>query len=108
MQIEVTLLPRSVLYPSYAYKPTCRSCLLSVFDSSKLFIRSALCLNEFLIATIFSLRPCCAYFRLRKFKPRVAKVSAVCVEKTLALVAQHSERKCESSLSSSHNSLVVI
>jgi len=36
-------------------------------------------------------------------------VSTVCVEKTFALVAQHSERKCESSLSSSSpNWLVVI
>jgi len=32
----------------------------------------------------------CTYFRMRTFKPQVAKVSTVCVEKTFALVAQHS------------------
>jgi len=37
---------------------------------------------------------------MRTFIPQVANVSTVCVEKTFALVAQHSERKCESSLSS--------
>jgi len=37
---------------------------------------------------------------MRTLKP---KVSTVRVEKTFALVVQHSERKCESSLSSSPN-----
>jgi len=41
-------------------------------------------------------------------KSRVAKVSTVRVEKTFALVVQHSQRKCESHLSSSPNWLVVI
>jgi len=41
---------------------------------------------------------------MRTFKPQVEKVSTVCVEKTFALVAQHSERKCELS----PNWLVVI
>jgi len=45
---------------------------------------------------------------MRKFKPQVAKVSTVRVEKTFALVSQHSERKRESSLSSSPNWLAVI
>jgi len=45
---------------------------------------------------------------MRKLKPQFAKVSTVCVEKTFALVAQHSERKCESSPTSSPNWLVVI
>jgi len=57
---------------------------------------------------LLSLGPHCAYFRMRTFKPQVAKVSTVCVEKTFALVTQHSERKCELSLSSSPNWLVVI
>jgi len=43
---------------------------------------------------------------MRTFKPQVGKVSTVCVEKIFAFVAQHSERKCESSLSP--NWLVVI
>jgi len=43
---------------------------------------------------------------MRTFKPQVAKVSTVCVEKTFALVAQHFEHKCKSSLSSSPNWLV--
>jgi len=43
---------------------------------------------------------------MRTFKPQVEKVSTVCVEKIFALVAQHSERRCESSLSSSPNWLV--
>jgi len=63
------------------------------------------------ISTLYvtlSLGPHCAYFRMRTFKPQVAKVSTACVEKTFALVAQHSERKCESSSSSSPNWLVVI
>jgi len=55
-----------------------------------------------------SLGPHCAYFRMRKLKSQVAKVSTVGVEKTLALVVQHSQHKCESSLSSSPNWLVVI
>jgi len=55
-----------------------------------------------------SLGPDCAYFHMQTLKPRVAKVSTVCVRKTFALAAQHSERKCESSLSSSPNWLVVI
>jgi len=41
-------------------------------------------------------------------KIQVAKVSTVRVEKTFALVVQHSQRKFESSLSSSPNWLVVI
>jgi len=45
---------------------------------------------------------------MRTFKPQVAKVFTVCIEKTFALVDQHSERKCESSPSSSPNWLVVI
>jgi len=45
---------------------------------------------------------------MQTLKPQVAKVSTVCVEKIFALVAQHSERKCESYLSSSLNWLVVI
>jgi len=45
---------------------------------------------------------------MRKLKSQVAKVFTVCVEKTFALVVQHSQRKCESSLSSSPNWLVVI
>jgi len=45
---------------------------------------------------------------MRTLKSRVAKVSTVRVENTFALVAQHSERKCESHLSSSPNWLVVI
>jgi len=40
---------------------------------------------------------------MQTFKPQVAKVSTVCVETKFALVAQHSERKCESSLSLSPN-----
>jgi len=54
-----------------------------------------------------SLGPHC-YFRMQTFKPQVAKVSTVFVEKTFALAVQHSERKFESSLSSSPNWLVVI
>jgi len=46
-----------------------------------------------------SLGPHCAYFRIRKFKPQIEKLSTVCVEKIFTLVAQHSERKCELSLS---------
>jgi len=45
---------------------------------------------------------------MRTFKSQVAKVSTECVEKTFALVPQHSERKCESCPSSSPNWLVVI
>jgi len=62
---------------------------------------------QYLMQTL-SLGPHCAYFRMQKFKPQVAKVSTLCAEKTFTLVAQHSERKCESSLSSSPNWLVVI
>jgi len=61
-----------------------------------------------MIKSTLSLGPHCAYFRMQTFKPQVAKVSTVCVEKGFALVAQHSERKCESSLSSAPNWLVVI
>jgi len=43
-----------------------------------------------------------------KLKSQAAKVSTVHVEKTFVLAAQHSERKCESYLSSSPNWLVVI
>jgi len=43
---------------------------------------------------------------MRTFKPQLAKVSTV--EKTFALVAQHSECKCESSPSSAPNWLAVI
>jgi len=44
---------------------------------------------------------------MRKLKSQVAKVSTVRVEKTFALVVQHSQRKCESHLLSSPNWLVV-
>jgi len=47
---------------------------------------------------IVSLGPHGGYFRMRKLKSQVAKVSTVRVEKTFALVVQHSHRKCESSL----------
>jgi len=55
-----------------------------------------------------SLGPHCAYFRMRKLKPKVAKASTVRVEKTFALAVQHSHRNCESHLSSSPKWLVVI
>jgi len=58
------------------------------------------------VVALVSLGPHCAYFRMRKLKPQFARVSTVCVEKTFALVAQHSECKCESSPSSSPNWLV--
>jgi len=45
---------------------------------------------------------------MQKLKSQVAKVSTVRVEKTFALVIQHSQRKCESPLLSSPNWLVVI
>jgi len=55
-----------------------------------------------------SLGPHGAYFRMRKLKSQVVKMSTVRVEKTFALVVQHSQRKCESSLSSSPNWQVAI
>jgi len=55
-----------------------------------------------------SLEPHCAYFHMGKLKSQVAKVSTVRIEKTFEFVVQHSQRKCESSLSSSPNWLVVI
>jgi len=45
-----------------------------------------------------SLGPHGAYFHMRKLKSQVAKVSTVRIEKTFALVIQHSQSKCESSL----------
>jgi len=65
-------------------------------------------INKHETMTFFSLGPHCVHFRMRKFKPQVAKVSTVYVEKTFALVAQHSERRFESPLSSSPNWLLVI
>jgi len=41
---------------------------------------------------LVSLGPHCAYFRMRKLKPQVAKASTVRVEKTFALAVQHSHR----------------
>jgi len=45
---------------------------------------------------------------MRNLKSQVAKMSTVRVEKTFALVVQHSQCKCELHLSSSPNWLVVI
>jgi len=45
---------------------------------------------------------------MQNLKSQVAKVSTVRVEKTFALVVQHSQRKCKSSLSLFFNWLVVI
>jgi len=57
---------------------------------------------------IISLGPHCAYFRMRKLKSQLAKVSTVRVEKIFALAVQHSYRNCKSHLSSLPNWLVVI
>jgi len=39
---------------------------------------------------------------MRKLKSQVAKVSTVCVEKTFALVVQHSQHKCANRLCRRH------